>query len=469
LSVSKLRAAIEDRDASVIQEYFFEQRPLRLKDSVRREDPLWDYKDRCPDASKESAASWAYIAGDVLAFHNSTGGVLLFGIDNYFDVTPELNPKIDSKLFNDQIRKYVGDRIWVAYNEIPCKGGHIGLAIIPPRGIEIARAKADAPFNQRGTRYFQALDICVRTGDETKVYRGERAEKYLRDHGLPISNAQYIVYEPNFKILRPEYERFIQREQIESELWKSISDPRCYVTHITGLGGAGKTAIALWFTLQLYDRKKFDFIITASARDRALAKVGIVQTTPTLSSYELLLDQIADSLGVASDLLGYSCDDKEEMLLGLLKGVNALLVLDNLETVDDERIFSFIDKLPTPVRTIATSRVQRIHKSVYPIKIDSMTLDESLRLFNEITHNSSKAALLSLSKTEKKKIVEHCLRIPLAIEWVVARSSSAPDVLENAQELSKFSASLDELLEFSFRRIYDQPSQHGFLASSIRR
>jgi hypothetical protein len=184
----------------------------------------------------------------------------------------------------------------------------------------------------------------------------------------------------SYRILRPDYEKYVPRERIEGELWKSIDDPRCYVSHLTGIGGAGKTSVALSFAIKLYERTKFDYIVYASARDRALTRSGIVETTPSLTSYELLLNQVTEVLELpVSDVARYTLEEQEKLLVGLLAGTKTLLVLDNLETVDDDRIFGFIDRLPVPVRVLATSRGQRIQKSVYPIKVDGMTPDESLK------------------------------------------------------------------------------------------
>lgn len=348
-----------------------EKKPLQIREGMKREDVLWDYKEHCPRPAAEDAIAWAQIAGDVLGFHNASGGIIIFGVDDYYEIAPLSGVIPDSKLFNDQIRKYVGDRIWVSFNRIDCKGGHLGLAIIPPRGISIAKARADAPRDGKGRQYFLALDVCVREGDETKVYRGEAAEKYLREQSVPTSNAEYIIFEPTYRILRPDYERYVSREKIEGELSKSIDDPRCYVSHLTGIGGAGKTSIALSFAIKMYERKKFNYILCSSARDRALGRAGIVETSPSLTSYEKFLIQLTEVLGLlAADLASYTVEEQEELLLGLLNGTRTLLVLDNLETVDDDRIFSFIDRLPVPVRVIATSRVQRIQKSVFPIKYE---------------------------------------------------------------------------------------------------
>ena len=48
MSTAKLKAAIEDRDATIVIDVFFDKKPLRLKDGMKREEELWDYKEICP-------------------------------------------------------------------------------------------------------------------------------------------------------------------------------------------------------------------------------------------------------------------------------------------------------------------------------------------------------------------------------------------------------------------------------------
>src|SRR5262249_29134523 len=147
-------------------------------------------------------------------------------------------------------------------------------------------------------------------------------------------------------------------------------------------------------------------------------------------------------------------EQKENWALDLLKGTNTLFVLDNLETVDDERIFNFVDKLPVPVRVLATSRVQRILRSVYPVMVGSLSEEQSLSLIAQLLSVPAKESLGELNKSERQLIAQRCLRVPLAIEWVIARASSPAEVLELSLELEQYSSSSDVLLEFCFRRIY---------------
>ncbi|MBM4045378.1 MAG: hypothetical protein FJ279_09705, partial [Planctomycetes bacterium] len=453
MDTKQLKKAIENRDVSTILSLFFEGRPLRIRAGIRREDPLWDFKESCPPPSRDYAAEWAQVAADVMAFHNAGGGVIVFGISDDYEVRP-IKHRIDSKLFNDQIRGYVGDTLWVPFNRETCEGGYVGIAVVQPRGTCVLRALRDAPTDQKGRRYFGSQDICVREGDQTRVYRGEEAQRYLRENSVPTSSALYLVDEPAYRILRPEYQRFVRRERLETVLWKAIDDPRCYVLHLTGFGGVGKTALALWFALELYEKKRFEFIVSASARDRALTTKGITEVAPTLTSYEEMLTQISTVLGFSKDLDGLSADVKEQEIIDLLKGTNALIVLDNLETVDDERIVEFVEKLPLPVRAIITARKQRVQKSVYPVTVGPLEPAESLSLIGQLVEGRGREDLEALSLKERELIANRCLHVPLAIEWVIGRASSASEAMDFSRELERYNANTDELLEFSFRRVH---------------
>ena len=92
----------------------------------------------------------------------------------------------------------------------------------------------------------------------------------------------------------------------------------------------------------------------------------------------------------------------------------------------------------------------------------------------QIGHKSSsvpsKESLAALKRSERQLIAQRCLRVPLAIEWVIARGSSPAEVLEMSLELERYDSSSDVLLEFCFRRIYaalGQPLQSVLDAIAI--
>ena len=122
---------------------------------------------------------------------------------------------------------------------------------------------------------------------------------------------------------------------------------------MTGIGGVGKTALASWATLLAHEKKFFDYIVSLTAKDRALTSTGIVPLTPTLSSLVDLLREICDvtgfsELGQISDV----SDLSKAVKVNILSQFKGLLLVDNLETVDDPLLISFLEDLPLPTRAI---------------------------------------------------------------------------------------------------------------------
>jgi len=235
-----LRASIRDRDSQAIVRMFFEGNPPSLKSGLFREDEYWDFKAGCPSMRRENDLAWAEIAAVVLAFHNAGGGVIFFGIDDVrYSFCGTATP-IDAKQFNSKIRRYVGDTFWVAFNRefLQAGGLYLGVAVVPPHGIALKRFQAASPLKE-GKLYFDAGDLALRSGDETRIFRGEDAVRVLRDRKSPISNSRFLIDEPGYRISRPDYDEFVDRPRICDTVLSGLRDPRSYVTSLTGIGGAG--------------------------------------------------------------------------------------------------------------------------------------------------------------------------------------------------------------------------------------
>jgi len=191
-----------------------------------------------------------------------------------------------------------------------------------------------------------------------------------------------------------------------------------------------------------------------SAKDRSLSERGITADKPTLSSFDDLLDQLADTLGF-SELRTLDSAAKEQEILDLLKDTKALIYVDNLETVvDDLRLIHFLENLPKPVKTITTSRIAVIKTAAFPIVVGSLTESEAIKLFDEQAKRKDKNELRAATPAEKQRIVAACAYVPLAIEWLVGQARDIPAAVATAEAFSQTGKKGEELLEFCFRRVH---------------
>ncbi|PAW77867.1 MAG: hypothetical protein B9S32_09715 [Verrucomicrobia bacterium Tous-C9LFEB] len=452
--LSDIAKAIRQSNVASISALMFDQSDWSLRPGYCTETEYWDYKVTAPSLGAGSSEEWANLAKDVLSFHNHRGGVIVFGVTNGFEVVGHRSP-LDSKLLNDRLRKYVGDKIWLDYHRLNIKEdqSHIGLILIPPRGPIILRFAKDSPCNN-GKYLFKKGESAIREGDSSKLLKDVQAEAFEARSRVPEYSQVYAIDEPFYRILNPEYHDFIERTGPCQLLEKALQDPRTSVTQITGVGGAGKTALATWAVLRAYERKQFQFIVSTTAKDRELTAHGIQSLSPKLTSFESLLNSVLDVLGFP-DYKQHSIDKKEKAVRDLLQNSGGLLFVDNLETVDDPRIIRLLDDLPIGVRALVTSRRDTVRFAVFPIPLEWLKEDEGVLFIKSLGHLPGLGFLLDLPDIECEIIRKACDGLPLAIRWAVARAKSASEAIKIAEAITNSGKLGEELLEFSFRRVFD--------------
>jgi hypothetical protein len=262
--------AIRLRSVNSILGIFFEKTGPILKQGFRTETDLWDYKRDVPHLGKEHANSWAHLAKDVLSFYNVRGGVLLFGLNDGFDFTGA-SQRLDSKLLNDQLRRYLPDTLWVEFHRefIQADQRYLGVALVPPHAGSLGRFTADAP-EISGTRLFLKGWAAIREGDSSRVLQPSEIEEINRKAVKLHVGQRYYVDENGFRVPAPDYIKFIYREQSCAAIEAALMDKRTSVAHVIGIGGVGKTALATWAAIRAYEHKQFSFIVFSTAKDREL-------------------------------------------------------------------------------------------------------------------------------------------------------------------------------------------------------
>lgn len=454
-TIDDIASAVQTRDVQRVTDLLFESRNGKptVRNGMAGESELWDYKQMLP----LDVVGWAKIAKHVLAFHNNRGGAIVFGVSNSGD-TKFVDVFADAKLFNDKIRRYVGEGLWVYFQRVHIQNdqSYIGIAIIPKRGPWVTRFKSNAP-EINGKNMFMAGDIAYRDGDQSRIYSGAAAERLVRELNIPDSSSRWFVNEQLFRIPSPDYNRFVIREKLCSYVRDALYSERSYVTSLSGIGGVGKTALATWAVIEAYEQKKFEYIVSVTAKDRELSTSGIAALQASLSSFDDLLDSILDVLGFR-EMLEATPEEKQHQVRALMTGVNGLLFVDNLETVDDQRTIDFLEQLPIGPRVIVTSRRPRVRVSVTPVDVGPFEQDEAREFLRRYAAEKRLSAIANLHDTEVDLILTACDRLPLAIKWFVGRHPLADQAIREAKAWVDQGRHDDELLEFSYRRVYESVS-----------
>ncbi len=427
---------------------------VELNWGFRTENELWDNKKDCPRPGKENVGAWADLAKEVLGLHNSGGGALVFGISDNYTFVGARN-RLDSKQLNDGLRRFLPDRIWVDFNRefIRSDQSFLGFALIPPRGPLLERFTADAPPANGKILYYTGWSA-LRTKDSTTLLTSAEADYLDQSRPEPMVGRQYAIDEPYYRILQPDYQTFVLREEPGSSIENGLCDDRVSVVSIVGIGGIGKTSLATWAVLRAYQKKIFQLIVSITAKDRELTASGIRAMRPGLTSFEALLDSTADVIGFP-ELKSLDTAQKETEIRSLLKGCNGLLYVDNLETVDDARVIHFLDNLPDGSKAIITSLRTTVRRLIAPVDLGGLNDKEVDSYVDSLTGEPRFSYVKQLNTTERLRIGDACDRIPLAIRWILSRARSAAEAVTNSEALTTVPRNGEVLLEFSFRRVFD--------------
>ena len=262
-------------------------------------------------------------------------------------------------------------------------------------------------------------------------------EKLVEQKALP-GGAFMLSERPKVyhNLPQPDYGNFVGRE---AELRKITDILRPYpqsqhaLVTIDGIGGIGKSALALEIGhrfLRNFDDlppdERFEAIIWASAKLTILTAEGISTRRQILRT----LDDIYNALAVGlqrEDITRARKEDQDEVVRNALTRQRTLLIVDNLETVDDDAVLTFLRELPAPTKAIVTTR-HRLDVA-YPVRLTGMPLDDAQQLIRQecekkgvsVDEDERLPKSARLRKSDADRLFERTGGVPLAIVWSIAQ------------------------------------------------
>lgn len=260
---------------------------------------------------------------------------------------------------------------------------------------------------------------------------------------------------------RPDYTEFIGRTEEISRVRDAFEHDRHWVISIDGIGGVGKSALALHIAYGMASEIRrgicpWKYIVWVSAKSDRLpaTATGIQSQEPGFKVLEDLFDEIL----LVSGFLEYvdrDVSEKQEMVHLVLESHPLLLFIDNFETVTDESVLGFVDDLPgaslTPGhKVVVTSRHRTFGR---PVRLKGLAKWEAEKLITK-TADFFDVRERFADKRTLSRVIEDTGSLPLALRWVVGQVSlgrSVGEVLEKTRQRASdihdfcFEATVDEL------------------------
>ena len=156
----------------------------------------------------------------------------------------------------------------------------------------------------------------------------------------------------------------------------------------------GKTSLAI---RAAYDcpADQFERIVFVSAKARELDDDGVRELGGFLiPGFLEMLNEVARELG-HSEITKAPENERIKVLLDVLRPAQALLILDNLESLpksDRDQLFTFLKRLPQGCKAILTSR-RRIGSGSEELILERLNQDAALETLAHLAHHNKLLAL----------------------------------------------------------------------------
>ncbi|MHA3789672.1 RNA-binding domain-containing protein [Flavobacterium hauense] len=326
--------------------------------NIKSEKTDLDFKEIFKISDSKSRAEFIK---DVAAFANSKGGYIIYGVNNNYDwvgLDEKSDENIDEANISNIIDEFIDGEIEIISNIIEIEGLYFFILYVEPSNV-ILPFKKDGQYQKKswGKTTKQINTTIFKNGD---VYcrRGSRSIK--------ADNLFYRKKQNQFKIIENVleqntlYNEFIGRKEHIKEIYTKLNNENNRIIQIDGIGGIGKTSFVHYFCKQLITNEdftnNFEFIIWTSSKRNKYTPDGIKSLTEYVSNYSDLIEDLykfieENSLGSENDT-----SDNEKNVIDFLNNNTVLLIVDNLETLNDPDLISFLEKFPSSSKAILTTR-----------------------------------------------------------------------------------------------------------------
>jgi tetratricopeptide (TPR) repeat protein len=258
----------------------------------------------------------------------------------------------------------------------------------------------------------------------------------------------------------PQRDLFFGREDEIKKCLAALSpESRSWGAVVDGIGGIGKTALAVEVAYLCQERGLFDAFLFVSAKQTRLEPGGeraIPQAARTLDD---LVSDLARALGETA-VLQLPGAEKQRGLLSALRAFSgpqrrALLILDNLETLTpDEQMLvgEFLLRLPQGCKAIVTSRKRTGDGAVW-LRLEKLGWEAARQLIAAEMERADnlKRALSAAGQARWQELYDATGGSPLALRWTLGLMRARNLSLDRALDTLRGATSDSPLHEFIYR------------------
>ena len=208
---------------------------------------------------------------------------------------------------------------------------------------------------------------------------------------------------------------------------------------IVGLGGMGKTALAYETVEQVRQENIFDYIVWISAKQEHFVGGSTQQSHLNFTTFDDVLSQIGQQCHHI-DIIKMPIEQKKSKVKELLTKYHVLIVLDNLETVEENQaIVHKLWEIRGQSKLLLTSRHRIDHTQIITINLQGLSEKEGISFLKHEAQIRNIQDIIHAPRNILTTIYQVTGGAPLAMKLVLGQISRQPlaIVLQNLQKVSQ--------------------------------
>jgi tetratricopeptide (TPR) repeat protein len=254
----------------------------------------------------------------------------------------------------------------------------------------------------------------------------------------------------------PRRAQFFGRVKEKEKVMRALNpDDRSWGIVLDGIGGIGKTALAVECAHMALAQKLFDAAVFVSAKTNILLSGEIKDLNPIARTVDEFVNETARALGREAVTQERGAD-KSRAMLAALRGSRTLLIFDNLETLnqkDHEGMADWLRDLPTGCKALLTSRRRGGEGAVW-LRLDKLEDEAALELIKaEMDKDEGLAAKFNRAPPVRwQALVDEAAGSPLALTSVLGLLRKRASLsVDGAIDLLRHKDADADLLRFVFQ------------------
>ncbi|MGD0339517.1 MAG: tetratricopeptide repeat protein [Bacteroidota bacterium] len=294
-----------------------------------------------------------------------------------------------------------------------------------PLDADLAQAQRVKNFFKEIQKPQSEFRVLTQSFDTTESFEKlllDNLQKLLLEYGeqskTPITPDVVQVLAPRIPNNLPRRAAFFGRAKEMDVVMRALSPTdRTWGVLVDGIGGIGKSAIAIEAAYRTQEGGLFDAFVFITAKQNILEPSGIHELNPPAHTLDEFLNETARVLG-QSGIAKLASSEKRRALLDALRVMPALLIYDNLETLskeEQEAMADFLRELPQGCKAIITSRRRGGEGAVW-LRVEKLDWDAARGIIkNEMARDTGMTNKLRHIESRWQELYDETNGSPLAL------------------------------------------------------